>query len=102
MHTPNVTLSDQNTGVVNALCKVGLEDLGLETTFQEILHFQRQHVIQTHAGLIQHTNPNEPTNKGVTLEETLRIFVIKFKQLTGCTTDFGKDETDTPDLTLVS
>lgn len=97
-----MTLSDQNTRVVNALCEVGLEDLRLETTFQEILHFQRQHVIQTHAGLVQHTNPHEPTNEGVTLEETLGILVIELEQLTGCTSDFGKNETDAPDLTLVS
>jgi hypothetical protein len=62
--------------MVNALCEVGLEDLRLETTFQEVLHLQRQHVIQTHAALIQHTNPHKPTNEGVTLEETLGILVI--------------------------
>jgi hypothetical protein len=97
-----VTLSDQNTGMVNALGEVGFEDLRLETTFQEVLHLQCQHVIQTHAGLIQHSNPHEPTNEGVTLEETLGILVIKLEQLTGCTSDFGKNETDTPDLTFVS
>ena len=35
---PDVTLSDQDTSVVNALSQTRLEDLGLQTTLHKVLH----------------------------------------------------------------
>lgn len=85
---PNVALSDERTSVVDTLGEVRLEYLRLQPAFQEILDFQRQHVIETHAGLVEHTNTDETTDQGVTLEKTLGVLVIKLEQLTGGTTDF--------------
>ena len=88
--------------MVDGLSQTTLEDLGLKTTLQEILNLEGQHVIETHAGLIEHTNADETANEGVTLEETLRVLVIELEQLTSRTTDLGKDETNAPDLALVA
>ena len=101
-HSPDVTLSDQRTGVVDALSQASLEHLGLQTTLQEILDLQGQHVIETHAGLIEHTDTDETADKGVTLEETLGVFVVELEEFTGSTTDFGEDEGNTPNLALVA
>ena len=95
-------LADENTSVVNGLGQAALEDLSLEATLQEVLNLQGQHVIQTHAGLVEHTDANETTDEGVTLEKTLGVLVIELEQLTGRTTDLGQDETDAPDLALVA
>ena len=46
---PDVTLSDENTSVVNRLGKTELVDTSLQTALQEILDFQSQHVIELHA-----------------------------------------------------
>ena len=101
-NAPNVPLADENTSVVDGLGQAALEDLSLQATLQEVLDLQGQHVIETHAGLIEHTNADETANEGVTLEETLRVLVIELEQLTSRTTDLGKDETNAPDLALVA
>lgn len=59
-------LANQDTSVVDRLSKPGLEDLGLETTFQEIFDLEGQHVIEAHARLVQHADADEPTDEGVT------------------------------------
>lgn len=95
-------LPDQHTGVVDRLGETTLEDLGLESSLQEILNLQGEHVIETHAGLVEHTDTNETADKGVTLEETLGILLVKLEQLTGSTTNLGQDKGDTPNLALVA
>ena len=102
LSAPNVPLPDQDTGVVDGLSQTALEDLGLETTLQEVLNLERQDVIETHARLVEHTDTDETTNQGVTLEKTLGVLVIELEQLTGCTTNLGKNETNAPDLALVA
>ena len=102
LSVPNVPLPDKDTGVVNGLGQAALEDLGLETTLQEVLDLEGQHVIETHAALIEHTDADEPADEGVTLEETLGVLGVELEQLTGSTTDLGQDETNAPDLALVA
>ena len=97
-----MALTDQDTGVVDGLGQAALEDLGLETTLQEVLDLEGQHVIETHARLVEHTDADQTADKGVTLEETLGILVVELEQLTGRTTDLGQDETNAPDLALVA
>jgi hypothetical protein len=101
-YIPDVALADEHTGVVNALREAKLENLGLETTFQEVLNLQGKHVIETHAGLVEHTDANETTDERIALEETLRVLVVELEQLTCGTTNLGEDEGDTPDLALVA
>lgn len=98
----DVALDDQNTGVVDRLGKTGLEDLGLETALQEVLELEGEHVIETHAGLVEHTNAHQTTDNGVTLEETLGVLFVKLEQLTGSTSDLGEGKGNAPDLALVA
>ena len=88
--------------MVDRLGETKLVDAGLKTALQEVLNLQGQHVIETHAGLIEHTDADETANKGVTLEKTFGVLVIELEEFTSSTTNLGKDETDTPDLTLVA
>jgi hypothetical protein len=97
----DVTLADENTSVVDGLGKTKLEDLSLETTFQEIFNLETQDIIELHTGLIEHTNTNKTTDKSVTLEETTWILLIELQKLTSSTTDLGESITNTPDFTLV-
>jgi hypothetical protein len=99
---PNVSLPDQNSGMMNALRQTTLENLSLQPPLQEIFNLQCQHVIEPHPRFIQHTNTHEPTDECVTLEETLGIFVVELEELTGSTTDFGQDQGNSPDFTLVA
>ena len=97
-----MSLSDQDTSVVDALGQTTLEDLCLQSAFQEILNLEGQHVIETHARLVEHTDTDKSANEGVTLEKPLGVLVVELEQLTSGTTNLGQNKTDTPDLALVA
>lgn len=78
----DVTLADQDTGVVDGLGETELVDTGLETALQEILNLQGQDVIELHAGLVEHTDTDETANEGISFEETLGVLLVESKKLT--------------------
>ncbi len=77
-----MALADQNTGVVDGLGETKLVDAGLETALQEILGLQGQHVIELHAGLVEHTDTDQTTNEGIAFEETLGVLLVEGEKLT--------------------
>ena len=77
-----MALTDQDTGVVDGLSQTTLEDLGLQTTLQEVLGLECEHVIEPHAVLIEHTDTHETANKGISFEETLGVLLLEGEQLT--------------------
>lgn len=78
----DVALADQNTGVVDRLGETELEDTGLEATLQEILNLQGQDVIELHAGLVEDTDADKSSNKGVAFEQTLGVLLVEGEKLT--------------------
>jgi len=98
----DMSLPDQHTGMMDGFSQTTLENLSLQPSLQEIFNLECQHVIETHAGLVQHTDAHETADEGVTLEETFGVLVVELEELTGGTTDFGEDEGDTPDLAFVA
>jgi hypothetical protein len=69
----DVSLADENTGVVDRLGEAALVDLGLETALQEVFNLESQDVIQPHACLVEHSDAHETANDSVTLEKTLGV-----------------------------
>ena len=82
VYSPNVALTDEDTGVVDRLRKTELVDTGLKTTLQEIFDLEGQDVIELHAGLIEDTDTDETTNKGVSFEQTLGVLLVEGQKLT--------------------
>ena len=78
----DVTLADQDTGVVDRLGETELVDAGLEAALQEILSLEGQDVIELHAGLVEHTDAHEAANEGIALEEALGVLLVERKKLT--------------------
>lgn len=78
----DVTLADQDTGVVDGLGKTKLVDASLEAALKEILDLQGQDVIELHAALVEDTDTNETTNQGVAFEQTLGVLLVEGKKLT--------------------
>lgn len=78
----DVTLLDQDTGVVDGLGQTELVDTGLQTTLQEVLDAEGQDVIELHAGLIEHTDADQTANQSVTFEKTLGVLLVEGEQLT--------------------
>jgi len=79
---PNVALADEHTGVVDGLGEAELVDAGLQTTLQEILGLEGEHVIELHAGLVENTDTDQTANEGVAFEETLWVFLVEGEELT--------------------
>lgn len=59
-------LADQHAGVMNTLGQAQLEHLGLQPPLQKVLDLQAQDVIQLHLALIQHADPHQTPEQGVT------------------------------------
>ena len=97
-----MTLTDEDTGVVDGLGKTELVDASLKTTLQEVLDLKGKDVIELHAGLVEDTDTDQTANESIALEKTLGVLVVKLEQLTGRTTDLGEDETNAPNLALVA
>ena len=65
---PDVPLTDKNPGMMDALRKPTLEDLGLQPSLQEILNLESKHVVETHLGLVKHTNAHKPADQRIAFE----------------------------------
>lgn len=74
---PNVTLSDQNTSMMDTLRQPKLVDTSLKSSLQEVLDLKGQHVIELHAGFIKHADTNETSDEGIAFKESLGVFFIK-------------------------
>lgn len=68
--------------MVDALGEAELVDAGLETALQEVLDLEGQHVIEPHAGLVEHADTDETANEGVAFEEALGVFLVEGEKLT--------------------
>jgi len=98
----NMPLPDQHPRMMDRLGQPVLEHLGLQPPLQEILHLQRQHVIEAHTTLVQDTDADKPADEGVALEKALGVFGFELEQLTSGATDFGECQGDAPNLALVA
>jgi hypothetical protein len=54
----------------------------LQTSLQEILNLQSQHVIKLHSGFVEDTDTHETANQSVAFEEALGIFLVQSEKLT--------------------
>lgn len=97
-----MSLPNESSCMVNTFRQTALEHLGLQTPLQEILDLKGQHVIETHARFIEHTDAHETANNGVTLKETLWVLGVELEKLSGSTTNFGEGERNAPDFALVT
>ena len=98
----DVTLSDQNTGVMDRLGQSQLEDLSLETSFQKVLNFETQDVIEFHLFFLEDSDSDQTTEKCVTFEQSFWVLLVKSQKGTGDLTDLGDSQFYAPDFSLVS
>jgi len=98
----NVTLSDQDTGVVNGLCKTLFVDLGLESALQQLLCCQLKNSIEFQLVVSQQTVTAHSTEECGSLKNTFGVFRVQCQQGTCGLSQFGKCVLNTPDLTLTA
>ena len=63
-------LSDEYPSVVDALGQPKFEYLGLQPSLQEVLQLETEHVIELHAGLVQHSDTHQPSQEGVAFKQS--------------------------------
>lgn len=64
-----MSLSDEDSSMMDALGKTQFEDLCLQSSLQEVFQFQTQHVIEFHFAFIQHTNSDKTSQQSITWKE---------------------------------
>jgi hypothetical protein len=79
-----VPLLDEDTGMVDALGETELVDASLKAALQEIFDLEGKHVIELHAGLVEHTDTDETTNESIAFEQSLGVLLVEGKKLTAC------------------
>lgn len=97
----NVSLSNQHSGVVDRSGQTQLENLGLQSSLQEVLDSQGQNVIQLHSVLGQDTDSHQSSDQSVTFEQSLLILVVSGQQVTSSSSDLGQLESNSVNLSLV-
>jgi len=73
----DMSLSDENSGVVDGFGETRLEDLGLKSSLHEVLDLQGEYVIEFHPGLIEYTDSDESSDQSVTFKESLWVLVVE-------------------------
>lgn len=72
----NVSLGNQNSGVVDRLGQTQLVDLGLQSSFQEIFNLQSQDIIQLLLVFRQDTNSHQSSDQSITFEQSLWVLFV--------------------------
>mmetsp|Transcript_3579 Transcript_3579/g.6358 ORF Transcript_3579/g.6358 Transcript_3579/m.6358 type:complete len:217 (+) Transcript_3579:24-674(+) len=102
--SPNtdMTLTDENTGMVDRLGKTLLEHLRLKTTFKKLLSGELKDEIKFELVFPKETVATHPTEERSTLEDAFGVLRVEGKQSTGGLTKLGQRVLTTPDFTLAS
>ena len=98
-HT-DVSVTDHHTGMVHGLGEAKLEDLGLESTLEEIFWLKIKDIVQLHVVFCEDAVSDKTTKERITFEKSTRVLLVKSKELTGSLTGLGKTVLHTPDFTF--
>jgi len=98
----DVTLSDQDTGVVDGLGETLLVDLGLEAAFQQLLGTQLEDEIELHLVVGKEPVSAHTSHQCGTLENSLWILWVQGEECAGSLTELGKSILNTPDFALAA
>ena len=98
----DMSLSNQNTGVVDGLGKTELQDLSLKTALHETLSGELKNIIERVLLLSHKTKSLQSADERRSLEEALGVLGVKGEKSTGSLSHFGKHELHAPDLTLAA
>ena len=97
----DVSVSDDDSSVVNGLSEVALQDNSLKSSLQESVDGETQDVIQFVFRFIQDTHLIKFLHEGATFENSFWVLFIESKELSGGLSDLSQGKSDSPDLSLV-
>jgi hypothetical protein len=97
----DVSLTDEDTSVVDGLSKTALEDLSLKTSLEHLLASHGKGIIELSLILVKETHSDQLTHKSLTLELSGFVILFEGEQVTSSRSDLRKRVHDSPDLSLV-
>ena len=99
---PDVSLSDQDSGVVDrSSFEVVSKDDGLESSFHELGRSQTQDVIELVLVFVEETESEASSHEGFTFEKSSGILLIKSQEFSCGLSHLGQSELDSPDFSLI-
>ena len=96
-----MSLTDHNASVVDGLGKTALENLSLKASLEHLLGSHGQSIIELSLVLVQETKSDQLSEKGLTLELSGLVVLLKSQQITSGRSDLGQSVHDPPDFSLV-
>ena len=98
----DVSLSQEDTGVVHRLSHVLLHEHSLEASLEELVKSQTENVIKGSLAFLEKAELHDSSNQSVTFELPPWVVLIEGEQLTSSLSEFGQTELDSPDFSLAS
>ena len=98
----DVTLTDQHTRVVHRLRELHLVDHGLESSLEEVLGLESEHVIELELVLGENAEEVEATEERTALEDASLVVLVEGKKVTCPLADLGEEVVDAVHLTLAA
>jgi len=97
----DVSLSDEDSGMMDTLGKAMFEDLCLESSFHKVFNAKTKDVIELHSRLLKDTNSYQSSKECITFKESSRILFIKSEKFSSSLPNLGKGVLDSPYLSFV-
>jgi len=97
----DVLLADQDTGVMNGVSALSLEDEGLETTFHELSNGQTKDVIELSLGILEETKADHTAEEGLTFEQSAGVLLGEGQKDSCGLSKLGEGQLQSPDFSLV-
>lgn len=98
----DVSLSDENSGVMNRLGEALSNDDGLESSLEELIDGKTENVIELSLALLEETELADSSDEGITFEKSSGISLVKGEELTSSLSELGEGILDSPDFSLVT
>ena len=97
-----MSLSDQNSCLVNRLCLESfVENSSLQSPVQNLVHCQTQNVIELELFISQKPVSVHSSQKGSTFEESSGVFLLQSEEFSGGLSEFGESEMASPHFSLI-
>lgn len=97
----DVSLTDNNSCVMDRLSETLLLDNSLESSFQELVKSKSKNVIEFLLTFLEETKLNDSSDKGITFEKSSGISFIEGEELSGSLSQFGEGQLNSPCFSLV-
>ena len=98
----DVSLSDQDSSMMEGVSEFLLGDDGLESSFHELVEGKTEDIIELSLVFLEETESDHSSEKGITFEKSSGIIFGQGHEGSSSLSDLGEGELDSPCLSLAS